>query len=388
MRIVVLDGFTLNPGDLSWKGIEELGECVVYDRTAAEDTVQRADGAEIVLTNKTVLSADIIERLAKLQYIGVLATGYNIVDAEAARKRGIPVTNVPTYGTDSVAQMVFAHLLNLTQNVASHARTVSNGRWCSSPDFCYWDTPLVELWGLTMGIIGFGRIGQATARLASAFGMKVIAYDITLPPRVETTDGRRMTDDGLSSIVPRLSSLVSAARLRQRLRRRQEARAEAGQAGPPSTNCKFGTENHNRTVCTISAGCEMVGLEDVFRLADVISLHCPLTPQTENLVNEQRLALMKKTAFLINTSRGPLINERDLANALNNGRIAGAGLDVLAIEPPDEQNPLLKAKNCYITPHIAWATRAARERLLRVAVDNVAAFLAGRAKNVVNGVRP
>ena len=321
MRIVVLDSFTLNPGDLSWKSLEELGECAIYDRTAPEDTVQRADDAEIVLTNKTVLSSNIIERLAKLQYIGVLATGHNIVDAEAARKRGIPVTNVPTYGTDSVAQMVFAHLLNLAQNVAGHAQTVSNGRWCSAPDFCYWDTPLVELKGLTMGIIGLGRIGQATARLALAFGMKVIAYDITVP-------------------------------------------AQAPQM------------------------CEMVKLGDVFRLADVISLHCPLTPQTENLVNEQRLALMKTTAFLINTSRGPLVDEQALADALNNARIAGAGLDVLAIEPPDEQNPLLKARNCYITPHIAWATRAARERLLHVAVDNVAAFLAGRPKNVVNAVQP
>ena len=314
-----MDSFTLNPGDLSWKSLEELGECAIYDRTAAEDTVQRADGAEIVLTNKTVLSSDMIEQLAKLQYIGVLATGHNIVDAEAARKRGVPVTNVPTYGTDSVAQMVFAHLLNLAQNVAGHAQTVSNGRWCSAPDFCYWDTPLVELKGLTMGIIGLGRIGQATARLALAFGMKVIAYDITVPAQMPEA-------------------------------------------------------------------CEMVKLEDVFRLADVISLHCPLTPQTENLVNEQRLALMKTTAFLINTSRGPLIDEQALADALNNARIAGAGLDVLAVEPPDERNPLLKARNCYVTPHIAWATRAARKRLLDVAVDNVAAFLAGRPKNVVNGV--
>jgi glycerate dehydrogenase len=321
LRIVVLDSFTLNPGDLSWKSLEELGECAIYDRTTAEDTMQRADGAEIVMTNKTVLSSDIIERLTKLQYIGVLATGYNIVDAEAARKRGIPVTNVPTYGTDSVAQMVFAHLLNLAQNVAGHAQTVSNGRWCSAPDFCYWDTPLVELRGLTMGIIGFGRIGQATARLALAFGMKVIAYDITLPAQMPEA-------------------------------------------------------------------CEMVKLDDVFRRADVISLHCPLTTQTENLVNEQRLALMKTTAFLINTSRGPLIDGRALADALNNAKIAGAGLDVLAIEPPDERNPLLKARNCYVTPHIAWATRAARERLLDVAVDNVAAFLAGKPKNVVNGVQP
>jgi glycerate dehydrogenase len=314
-----LDAFTLNPGDLAWKSLEELGECAIYDRTAPEDTVQRADGAEIVLTNKTLLSSDIIERLAKLQYIGVLATGYNVVDVEAARKRGVPVTNVPTYGTDSVAQMVFAHLLNLTQNVAHHAQTVSGGRWCSSVDFCYWDTPLIELVGLTMGIIGFGRIGQATAKLALAFGMKVVAYDVVTP-----------------SSKPK--------------------------------------------------GCQLVGLEDVFRLADVISLHCLLTPETKKMINKERLELMKKTAFLINTSRGPLVDEQALAEALNNEGIAGAGLDVLTTEPPDEKNPLLKAKNCYITPHIAWATRAARERLLHAAVDNVAAFLAGRAKNVVNGV--
>lgn len=317
LRIVVLDGFTLNPGDLSWSSLEQLGDCAIYDRTAPEDTVQRADGAEIVITNKIVLSSDAIGRLARLQYIGVTATGYNIVDVEAARKRSIPVTNVPTYGTDSVAQMVFAHLLNLTQNVAHHARTVSDGRWCSSPDFCYWDTPLVELSGLTMGIVGFGRIGQATAKLALAFGMKVVAYDVTMP------------------------------------------------AHTPE-------------------GCEMVTLEDVFRLADVVSLHCPLTGQTEKLVDEQRLALMKKSAFLINTSRGSLIDEEALADALDAGKIAGAGLDVLAAEPPDERNPLLKAENCYVTPHIAWATRSARERLLNIAVENVAAFIAGEPKNVVN----
>ncbi|MHC4594195.1 MAG: D-2-hydroxyacid dehydrogenase [Planctomycetota bacterium] len=321
MKIVVLDSFTLNPGDLSWKSLEELGECAIYDRSALDEVIARSDGAEIIITNKVVISADTISRLGKLRYIGVTATGYNIVDVDAARQRGIPVTNVPTYGTDSVAQMVFAHLLNLAQNVAGHAQTVSNGRWCSAPDFCYWDTPLVELKGLTMGIIGFGRIGQAAARLALAFGMNVIAYDITVPAK-------------------------------------------------------------------IPEACEMVKLNDVFRLADVISLHCPLTPQTENLVNEQRLALMKTTAFLINTSRGPLVDERALADALNNARIAGAGLDVLTIEPPEEQNPLLKARNCYVTPHIAWATRAARERLLDVAVDNVTAFLAGKPKNVVNGVQP
>lgn len=319
MKIVVLDGHTLNPGDLTWKDLEALGECTIYDRTAAEDTASRAAGAEIVLTNKTILSWKIIEELDDLQYISVLATGYNVVDVDAARHRSIPVSNVPTYGTESVAQMVFAHLLNLTQNVGHHARTVNEGRWNKCPDFCYWDTPLVELYGLTMGIVGFGRIGQATARLAQAFGMKVIAYDITSP-----------------------------------------------------------SGKHE--------GCEMVKLEDIFRNADVISLHCPLTPDTANLINKQRLALMKPTAFLINTSRGPLVDEQALADALNGEKLAGAGLDVLSIEPATKHNPLLAAKNIYITPHIAWATQAARKRLLQVAVDNIASFLAGKPQNVVNGI--
>jgi len=320
MKIVVLDGYTLNPGDLTWEDLEALGDCSVYDRTAPEQTIPRAIEAEIILTNKTVLSAETIGSLTKLKYIGVLATGYNIVDVEAAHERGIPISNVPTYGTESVAQMVFAHLLNLTQNVAHHAQTVKDGQWSSCPDFCYWDTPLVELQGLTMGIVGFGRIGQATARLAQAFGMKVIAYDVTSPSKMPE-------------------------------------------------------------------GCEMVKLEDIFRKADVISLHCPLTPETDSLINTQRLALMKPTAFLINTSRGPLVDEQALADALNGERLAGTGLDVLSIEPATKHNPLLTAKNCYITPHIAWATRAARKRLLQVAVDNVAAFLAGKPQNVVNGVK-
>ena len=317
MKIVVLDGFTLNPGDLSWKGLEELGDCTIYDRSAPDEIIGRADGAEIIITNKVVLSTDTISGLAKLQYIGVTATGYNIVDVDAARERGVTVTNVPTYGTDSVAQMVFAHLLNYTQNVAHHAKTVSDGRWCSSKDFCYWDTPLIELASKTMGIIGFGRIGRATARLARAFGMKVIAYDVTAPGQMPE-------------------------------------------------------------------GCEMVTLEDIFRRADVVSLHCPLTPQTGNIVNERNLALMKETAFLINTSRGPLVDERALADALDNGRIAGAGLDVLAIEPPGPGSPVVKARNCYVTPHIAWATRAARERLLNASVENAAAFVAGKPQNGVN----
>ena len=319
MNIVVLDGYTLNPGDLTWKDLESLGQCTVYDRTGPEEVVPRAKDAEIVLTNKTLLFSDVIKQLPKLKYIGVLATGYNVVDVEAAHNRGIPVTNVPAYSTKSVAQMVFAHLLNLSQHVGHHAETVRSERWTSNPDFCYWDMPLIELVGLTMGIIGFGRIGQAAAKLALAFGMKVIAYDVVTPS-------------------------------------------------------------------SIPEGCQFVGLEDVFRRSDVVSLHCPLTPQTQNIINKERLELMKKTAFLINISRGPIVDEQALAQALNNEEIAGAGLDVLSSEPPKKDNPLLKAKNCYITPHIAWATHSARERLLKVVVDNVAAFLAGKSQNVVNEV--
>jgi glycerate dehydrogenase len=317
-QIVVLDGYTLNPGDLSWDGLEALGLCTVYDRTAGEDTVARAGDAEIVITNKTVLSSDVIDRLANLKYIGVLATGYNVVDIEAARSRGILVANVPAYSTRSVAQMAFAHLLNLALRVGHHAQTVSSGKWSSHPDFCYWDTPLIELAGLTMGIIGFGRIGRAAAEVALALGMKVIAYDVAAP-----------------ADVPR--------------------------------------------------GCRLVGLDDVFRESDVLSLHCPLTSENKGIVNEQRLAMMKTSAFLINTSRGPLVDEQALAQALNNEQIAGAGLDVLTSEPPDKDNPLLSAKNCFITPHISWATRAARARLLKVAVENVAAFLEGKPQNIVNG---
>ncbi len=319
MKIVVLDGYTLNPGDLSWEGLKSLGESIIYDRTAPEQVIPRAEAAEIVLTNKTVLSTESIDCLKRLRFISVLATGYNIVDVEAAHQRGIPVSNVPTYGTESVTQMVFAHLLNLTLHVGHHARTVREGRWMNSVDFCYWDTPLVELQGLTMGIVGFGRIGRATARVARAFGMNVIVYDID-------------------------------------------------------------------TITELPDGCRMVELEDVFRESDVVSLHCPLTPQTESLVNTERLARMKPTAYLINTSRGPLIDEQALTDALNNDKIAGAGVDVLSTEPAAKDNPLPNAKNCHITPHIAWATRAARERLLKVTIDNVTAFIAGKPQNVVNRV--
>ncbi len=319
MRIVVLDGYTLNPGDLTWKNLEALGDCTLYDRTASADIVSRSTKAHIILSNKAVLSRQIIQQLDDLQYISVLATGYNIVDVEAAREHGIPVSNVPAYSTESVAQIAFAHLLNLTHHVGHHARTVSEGRWCDCQDFCYWDTPLIELHGMTLGVVGYGRIGQTMGRLARAFGMKVIACDSA--PQLDLHDG-----------------------------------------------------------------CERVDLDRIFTDADVISLHCPLTPETEKLVNTERLAMMKKSAFLINTSRGPLIDEHALADALNNGRIAGAGLDVLCVEPAEKGGPLISAQNCFITPHIAWASLAARRRLLDVAVRNVESFLAGRTQNVVNGV--
>ncbi|MCX8109178.1 MAG: D-2-hydroxyacid dehydrogenase [Verrucomicrobiae bacterium] len=317
MRIIVLDGYTLNPGDLDWSGLEKLGECHVYPRTEPRDVLERAREAEVVLTNKTVLGRDVILQLPTLRYIGVLATGYNVVDVETAKQRGVCVTNVPSYGTESVAQMVFAHLLNLTQHVAEHSNSVRNGNWSRCNDFCYWLTPLIELSGLTMGIVGFGRIGRQTARIANAFGMCVIYYDPFVPS------------------VPD-----------------QQARP--------------------------------VPLDELFCESDVISLHCPLTPETELLVNRDRIALMKPGAFLINTSRGPLVDEHALAEALNSGRIAGAGLDVLSVEPPPANNPLLGAKNCFITPHIAWATQAARKRLMDIAISNVRAFLEGRPQNVVN----
>jgi glycerate dehydrogenase len=317
MNIVILDGHTLNPGDLSWDGLRALGACAIHERSAADEVLARAQDAEIVLTNKTVLTREQIHALPKLRYIGVLATGYNCVDAAAARERGIPVCNVPTYGTRSVAQHTFALLLELTQRCGHHAGTVSAGRWAESPDFCYWDHPLVELDGLTLGIVGFGRIGQAVAELGRAFGMKILADDHRVPENAP----------GWARFVP---------------------------------------------------------LDELFRESDVVSLHCPLTPQTKELVNAGRLALMKPAAFLLNTSRGPLIDEAALAAALNDGRLAGAGLDVLAKEPPVAGHPLFTAKNCLITPHIAWASKAARTRLLETAVANVRAFLEGRPQNVVN----
>jgi glycerate dehydrogenase len=315
-RIVVLDGHTLNPGDLDWHAVEALGELTVHPRTATAEIVARAAGAEILLTNKTPITAETIAALPALRFIGVLATGFNVVDTAAARARGIPVCNVPGYGTASVAQHVFALLLELTQRTGHHAQTVREGRWSACPDFCYWDFPLVELSGRTLGIVGCGSIGEAVARIALAFGMKVIA------------SARR----------PRAMD-----------------------------------------------GVEFVPTEEIFRRADVVSLHCPLTEETRGIVNAARIATMKPSAFLINTGRGPLIVEQDLADALNAGRIAGAALDVLSTEPPPASNPLFTAKNCIITPHIAWATHASRARLMEVVAENICAFLAGTPRNVVNG---
>jgi len=315
MKIVVLDARAANPGDLSWEGLEALGECAIYDRTPREKTVERCRGAEVVITNKTVIDRAAIETLSQLRYIGVLATGYDVVDVEAAREKGIVVSNVPTYGAASVVQAAFALLLELTNRVGLHDAGVHKGRWVNSPDFSYAETPLVEISGLTMGIVGFGRIGSAVAEAARAFGMRVISH--TEPPR-ETE------------------------------------------------------------------GVTFVDLETVFRESDVVTLHCPLTAETRGIVNDARLRLMKRTAYLINTARGALVDEAALARALNEGRIAGAGVDVLSSEPPKAENPLLAAKNCVITPHVAWATRAARERLLKAAIENVKAFLAGRPVNVVS----
>lgn len=316
MKIVVLDGYALNPGDMSWDELKALGDCTIYDRTSPADIVTRTAGAEVILTNKTVISAEIIAQLPELKYIGVTATGYNVVDIAAAKERGIIVTNIPAYSTMSVAQMVFAHILNITQQVAQHSAEVKKGRWTNNSDFCFWDSPLIELEGLKLGLIGLGHTGQATARMALGFGMNVCAYT-------------------------------------------------------SKSSFQLGPEIKQMTI------------DEIFTECDVISLHCPLTDDTHHLVNAKRLASMKSTAILINTGRGPLVNEQDLADALNNGTIYAAGADVLSTEPPCANNPLLTAKNCYITPHIAWATKAARERLMRVLIENIKAFSVGKPINNV-----
>ena len=316
MKIVVLDGYGLNPGDLSWKGMEALGELTVYDRTSPSELMERSEGVEALITNKTLITAENMEALPDLKYIGVLATGYNVVDIEAAKARGIVVTNIPAYSTSSVAQMVFAHILNITQRVGHYAEENSKGRWTNNADFCYWDTDLVELDGKKMGIVGFGNIGQATARIAQAFGMEVLLYT-------------------------------------------------------------------SKEQSALPQGMRKVALDELFAESDVISLHCPLTPDTKEMVNAERLKLMKPGAILVNTGRGPLVNEQDLADALNEGRIAAAGLDVLSVEPANADNPLLGAKNCFITPHIAWATKEARTRLMQIAVQNLKSYQEGYIINNV-----
>ena len=318
MKIVVLDGYTLNPGDLTWKGLEALGTLAVHERTEAPLVVQRGQGADLLLTNKTPLPAEVLKQLKGLRYIGVLATGYNIVDVKAARELGIPVSNIPTYGTASVAQFAVALLLELCHHVGLHTDAVRAGEWSGNKDWCFWRTPLVELSGKTMGIVGFGRIGREVGKIADALGMRVIGFDA-----VETN--------------------------------------------PPAY-----------------PGFRWAGLEELLGESDAVSLHCPLFPETEGLINARRLRLMKPTAFLINNSRGPLIVDQDLADALNAGRLAGAAVDVLSVEPPASSNPLLTAKNCLVTPHMSWATKEARSRLMDLAVDNVKAFLAGKPQNVVN----
>lgn len=316
MKIVVLDAYTLNPGERRWEELEELGEVVVHDRTAQLDVVRRAKDAEVVLTNKTILDGFILNLLPKLKYIGVLATGYNVVDLDVARQRGIVVTNIPAYSTQSVAQMAIAHLLNITQRVTHYAHEVHNGVWSAQPDFCYWNTPLIELAGKKIGIVGFGNTGQATAQIAEALGMEVWVY--TSKPK-------------------------------------------------KSLPKKY----------------QKVTLNELFSACDVVSLHCPLTAENKEMVNSFRLSLMKQGAILINTSRGGLIDEKALEQALLSGKLLGAGLDVLSSEPVPNGNPLLKLKNCFITPHIAWATRESRMRLMNQAVENLKAWMEGRTINNV-----
>jgi glycerate dehydrogenase len=317
-RIVVLDGYTENPGDLSWADLGQLGDLTVYDRTPPELTLERIGAAEIVFTNKTRLTQEIIAAAPNLEYIGVLATGFDVVDAAAARARGVPVTNVPTYGTAAVAQFAIALLLEVCHHIGHHDQAVHAGRWAQGPDFCFWDYPLIELAGQTLGIVGYGRIGRATGRIAQALGLEVIAYEVSAP---------------------------------------------AGDAGDGTT---------------------LVGLDELWSRSDIVVLHCPLTPETAGLINAATIARMKDGAILINNSRGPLVVEADLAAALDSGKLAAAAVDVVSTEPIRSDNPLLTAKNCLITPHIAWASRQSRQRLMDVAVDNLRQFLAGHPVNVVN----
>jgi len=320
MKIVILDGYTENPGDLSWEGIEAFGELTVYDRTPLTDVdevVRRIGNAEIVYTNKTPLPKDVFERCPALKFVGVLATGYNVVDTGAAKEKGCVVTNIPTYGTDAVGQFAIALLLEICHHVGHHSEAVHEGRWASCPDFCFWDYPLIELAGKTMGIIGFGRIGQRTGAIAKALGMDILAYDSH-----ENPSGKEIA--------------------------------------------------------------RYVSLEELYEKSDVISLHCPLFPETQGMINSDSIAKMKDGVIILNNSRGPLIVEQDLADALESGKVYAAGLDVVSSEPIKPDNVLLKAKNCLITPHISWAPKESRKRLMDIAVDNLRQFVEGHPVNVVN----
>lgn len=323
MKIVVLDGYTLNPGDITWEGLEKLGEVTVYDRTAytvsgLDLVIERAKDADVVFTNKTPLTKEALDQMPKLKFIGVLATGYNIVDVEAAKEKGIVVTNIPTYGTDSVGQMAIALLLEMCHHVGAHSDSVLRGEWANNADWCYWNYPLIELSGKTMGIIGYGRIGQSTGRIAQAMGMKVLAFDSYQNKALE---------------------------------------------------------------CSTM---EYADLDALLGRSDVIALHCPLFESTMGIINKDTIAKMKDGVMLINNSRGPLVVEEDLANALNSGKVGYAALDVVSSEPIKEDNPLLKAKNCIITPHISWAPVESRQRLMDIAVDNLGKFVLGNPVNVVN----
>ncbi|MEG0944535.1 MAG: D-2-hydroxyacid dehydrogenase [Angelakisella sp.] len=317
MKIVVLEGYTENPGDLSWEGFEALGELTVYDRSPAETLVERIGDADVVIMNKMPITAEIMDRCKNIKYIGVLATGYNVVDTAAAKERGIVVCNIPTYGTTAVAQYVFALLLEICHHVGHHSNSVHEGRWTNSKDWCYWDYPLIELAGKTLGIIGFGRIGQNTAVIAKAMGMNVLAFD-----EYPNETGRSLAD--------------------------------------------------------------YVPLDELLAKSDVISLHCPLLPSTQGMIGKENIAKMKDGVIIINTSRGPLIVESDLAEALQSGKVYGAAVDVVSTEPITANNPLLSCKNCLITPHIAWAPKESRARLMQIAVENLAAFAKGQPVNVVN----
>ena len=317
IKICILDGYTANPGDLSWEDLQTIGKCRIYERTDPEEVLLHAEGAEIILTNKVIITKEHMDALPNLKYIGILATGYNVVNIEAAKEHGIIVTNIPVYSTDSVAQMVFAHILNITTQVQHHSEEVHKGRWAQSKDFCFWDTPLMELHNKKIGIVGLGHTGYATARIALGFGMQVCAYTskshFQLPPEIKAMQ-----------------------------------------------------------------------MDELFTECDIISLHCPLAAETKGLVNAHRLSLMKPTAILINTGRGGLIVEQDLADALNNRQIYAAGIDVLSCEPPKANNPLLTARNCFITPHIAWATLEARKRLIEIAIQHRQAYIHGSPVNIIN----